>query len=170
MWESLVGDDTHLWSLPLERQRQEDLCEFQASLVYRASSRTAWATQRVLRGRNYFLPFLMEAFKRFVFVCAYHVPLCIYVLQRTTHVTQSFFSVQFQESNSGCQVWQQVHLLSHLVGPESSPRASLLWAHLLLRDVSCVLGKPTSCSRTQNAELGLPARSTQIGHAPNLRV
>ncbi|EGW07661.1 hypothetical protein I79_013644 [Cricetulus griseus] len=28
------------------RQRQEDLCEFKASLVYRASSRTARATQR----------------------------------------------------------------------------------------------------------------------------
>jgi hypothetical protein len=29
------------------RQRQEDLCEFEASLVYRASSRTARATQRI---------------------------------------------------------------------------------------------------------------------------
>jgi hypothetical protein len=28
------------------RQRQVDLCEFKASLVYRASSRTARATQR----------------------------------------------------------------------------------------------------------------------------
>jgi hypothetical protein len=28
------------------RQRQVDLCEFKASLVYRASSRTAKATQR----------------------------------------------------------------------------------------------------------------------------
>ena len=30
----------------LERQRQVDLCEFMASLVYRASFRTARATQR----------------------------------------------------------------------------------------------------------------------------
>ena len=32
--------------LALGRQRQEDLCEFEASLVYRASSKTARATQR----------------------------------------------------------------------------------------------------------------------------
>jgi hypothetical protein len=32
--------------LALGRQRQEDLCEFKASLVYRASSRIARATQR----------------------------------------------------------------------------------------------------------------------------
>ena len=30
----------------LRRQRQAYLCEFKASLVYRISSRTAWATQR----------------------------------------------------------------------------------------------------------------------------
>jgi hypothetical protein len=30
----------------LGRQRQEDLCEFEANLIYRASSRTARATQR----------------------------------------------------------------------------------------------------------------------------
>ena len=30
----------------LRRQRQVDLCEFEASLVYRVSSRTARATQR----------------------------------------------------------------------------------------------------------------------------
>jgi hypothetical protein len=30
----------------LRRQRQEDLCEFQASLVYRDNSRTARITQR----------------------------------------------------------------------------------------------------------------------------
>lgn len=33
------------WYMPLilalDRQRQEDLCEFKASLIYRASSRTA---------------------------------------------------------------------------------------------------------------------------------
>ena len=38
------------WHTPLIlilwRQRQADLCEFKASLVYRASSRTARATQR----------------------------------------------------------------------------------------------------------------------------
>ena len=39
------------WRTPLfpalGRQRQADLCEFEASLVYRASSRTTWAvTQR----------------------------------------------------------------------------------------------------------------------------
>jgi hypothetical protein len=32
----------------LGRQRQEDLCEFKASLVYRVSSRTARATQKKL--------------------------------------------------------------------------------------------------------------------------
>ena len=32
--------------LALEKQKQEDLSEFEASLVYRASSRTARATQR----------------------------------------------------------------------------------------------------------------------------
>jgi hypothetical protein len=30
----------------LSRQRQADLCDFEASLVYRVSSRTARATQR----------------------------------------------------------------------------------------------------------------------------
>jgi hypothetical protein len=30
----------------LGREKQEDLCEFEASLVYRASSRIARATQR----------------------------------------------------------------------------------------------------------------------------
>ena len=39
------------WLMPLIlalwRQRQEDLCKFKASLVYKVSSRTAWAdTQR----------------------------------------------------------------------------------------------------------------------------
>jgi hypothetical protein len=34
----------------LVRQRQEDLCEFEASLVYKVSSRTARATQRNLPG------------------------------------------------------------------------------------------------------------------------
>ena len=38
------------WCTPLiptlERQRQEDLCEFEARLVYKASCRTARATQR----------------------------------------------------------------------------------------------------------------------------
>jgi hypothetical protein len=32
--------------LVLGRQRQEDLCEFKASMVYRVSSRTARATQK----------------------------------------------------------------------------------------------------------------------------
>ena len=32
----------------LGRQRPADLCEFKASLLYRASSRAAWATQRNL--------------------------------------------------------------------------------------------------------------------------
>ena len=37
----------------LRRQRQEDLCEFKACLVYRASSRTAKAvTQRTLSWKN----------------------------------------------------------------------------------------------------------------------
>ena len=30
----------------LRRQRQEDLCEFEGSLIYRVSSRTSGATQR----------------------------------------------------------------------------------------------------------------------------
>jgi hypothetical protein len=38
------------WCMPLipvlKRQRKEDLCEFKSSLVYRASSRIARATQR----------------------------------------------------------------------------------------------------------------------------
>jgi hypothetical protein len=33
-------------AVALWKQRQENLCEFQASLVYRASSKTARATQR----------------------------------------------------------------------------------------------------------------------------
>jgi hypothetical protein len=37
---------THTFNLVLRRQRQADLCEFEASLVYRASSRTARATHR----------------------------------------------------------------------------------------------------------------------------
>jgi hypothetical protein len=36
----------------LGRQRQEDLCEFKASPVYRVSSRTARATQRNLVLKN----------------------------------------------------------------------------------------------------------------------
>jgi hypothetical protein len=34
------------------RQRQMDLCEFKASLVYRASSRTARAIQTVLKSQR----------------------------------------------------------------------------------------------------------------------
>jgi hypothetical protein len=42
---------SHMWGCTpltpaLRRQRQVDLCGFEASLVYRASSRTARATQR----------------------------------------------------------------------------------------------------------------------------
>ena len=36
----------HAFNPALRRQRQEDLCEFEASLYYRASSRTARATQK----------------------------------------------------------------------------------------------------------------------------
>ena len=36
----------HAFNPSIGRQRQADLCEFEASLVYRASSRTARATQR----------------------------------------------------------------------------------------------------------------------------
>ena len=36
----------------LKRQRQEDLCEFQASLDYIASSRTAKVTQRKQKERK----------------------------------------------------------------------------------------------------------------------
>jgi hypothetical protein len=38
----------------LRRQRQADLCEFEASLVYRVSSRTGRATQRnpVCKNKN----------------------------------------------------------------------------------------------------------------------
>jgi hypothetical protein len=45
--------ETHSWMLrctplipALRRQRQVDLCEFEASLVYKVSTRTAMATQR----------------------------------------------------------------------------------------------------------------------------
>ena len=40
------------WHMPLvpalrrQRQRQEDLCEFEVNVIYRVSSRTARATQR----------------------------------------------------------------------------------------------------------------------------
>jgi hypothetical protein len=36
----------HTFNPCIGRQRQADICEFEASLVYRASSRTAKATQR----------------------------------------------------------------------------------------------------------------------------
>ena len=36
----------HAFNSSTRRERQVDLCEFKASLVYRASSRTARATQR----------------------------------------------------------------------------------------------------------------------------
>ena len=36
----------------LRRQRQEDFCEFQASLVYRVSSKMAKATQRNLVSKS----------------------------------------------------------------------------------------------------------------------
>ena len=36
----------HAFNPTLRRQRQAELCEFEASLVYRASSRTARTTQR----------------------------------------------------------------------------------------------------------------------------
>jgi hypothetical protein len=46
----------HFWRTPLilalGKQRQEDLCEFQASLVYRVSSRIARSTQRNPVSRN----------------------------------------------------------------------------------------------------------------------
>jgi hypothetical protein len=38
--------------LVLGRQRKKDLCEFEASLIYRASSRNARATQRNLVLKN----------------------------------------------------------------------------------------------------------------------
>ena len=38
--------------LALGKQRQVDLCEFKASLVYKVSSRTAKATWRNLKTRN----------------------------------------------------------------------------------------------------------------------
>ena len=44
------------WSIllipALRRQRQEDLCDFKASLVYRVSSRTARTTQRNTVSKN----------------------------------------------------------------------------------------------------------------------
>ena len=42
------GSGTHLLIPEFRRQRQVNLCELEASLVYRASSRTARATQRNL--------------------------------------------------------------------------------------------------------------------------
>ena len=45
--------DPQALMLPLGRQRQADLCEFKASLVYRANSETAKATQRnPVRGKK----------------------------------------------------------------------------------------------------------------------
>ena len=41
-----AGGDTRLQSQHFEKKRLADLCEFEASLVYKASSRTATATQR----------------------------------------------------------------------------------------------------------------------------
>ena len=43
---------TPLIPAPLRRQREADLCEFEVSLVYRGSSRTAKATQRNLDSKN----------------------------------------------------------------------------------------------------------------------
>ena len=40
------SDGTHLYSQYLGRQREEDLWEFKANLVYRLRSRTARAIQR----------------------------------------------------------------------------------------------------------------------------
>jgi hypothetical protein len=50
---TLIEKETHAkWWWPfipaLRRQRQTDLCEFNASLVYRANSRAARATERNL--------------------------------------------------------------------------------------------------------------------------
>ena len=36
----------HTFNFSIQRQRQVDVCEFEASLVYRVSSRTVRATQR----------------------------------------------------------------------------------------------------------------------------
>ena len=57
--ESMINDK-HLawpwWCTPLipalSKQRKVDLCEFETSLVYRASSRTARATQRSPVSKN----------------------------------------------------------------------------------------------------------------------
>jgi hypothetical protein len=38
--------EVHAFNPSIGRQRQEDLCEFEASLVYRVSSKTARAIQR----------------------------------------------------------------------------------------------------------------------------
>ena len=63
---TFVLEDTVLswqqWCIPLipalSRQRQEDLCEFKANLVYTVSSRTARTTQRnlVLKKQNNKMP------------------------------------------------------------------------------------------------------------------
>ena len=44
--ESSWVEMAHTFNPALRRQRQTDLCEFEASLVYRASSRTVRATQK----------------------------------------------------------------------------------------------------------------------------
>ena len=45
-WKSLSLQHVRICAVTLRRQRQGDPCEFEASLVYRVSSRTARATQR----------------------------------------------------------------------------------------------------------------------------
>jgi hypothetical protein len=53
----------------LGRQRQADLCKFKASLVYKASSRTARATQRNLASKK-------NNFMCMYFVCMYMCAPC----------------------------------------------------------------------------------------------
>ena len=53
----------------LERQRQEDLCEFKGSLVHRVSSRTARATQRNTDSKNKFFNAKIIKYKALKTLC-----------------------------------------------------------------------------------------------------
>jgi hypothetical protein len=52
LYKPLGNDNWTPLSSAFGRQRQEDLCEFEATLVYRGSFRTSRATQRSLKNKQ----------------------------------------------------------------------------------------------------------------------